>query len=461
LFFRSKLKKKNQLILTIINSSFLNGIMFGSESCITFLPFTLIMKILYYDCFAGISGDMNMAAMVDLGVPLEFINGELKKIHIENYRLEVSQKLKQGIFGTQVNVEVLSPEYLQESIQGHSHGHGHNHSNQGAQKEHTGHMHRTYKDIKEIINHSGLNEKVKNTSLKIFKKIAVAEGKIHNKKVNDVHFHEVGAIDSIVDIVGAAICYHYLKPDRVLCSTVELGGGFVNCAHGKFPVPAPATAEILKDIPVKLGTVNVETTTPTGAAILSVLVDEFTDNAALKINKTSYGIGHREMEIPNVLRVHWADFADSNSYEMAVMVECNLDDMSPEHYGYLLEKLFSAGAHDVYMTPIIMKKSRPATKISVLCSTSGSNLIKHILFSESTTLGIRTYNVQKEMLKRKIVKVSTKFGDIDLKVSGDMQENLKAKPEYEQCIQAAKTFNIPLRLVVDEAIRVFKAQNDE
>ncbi len=420
------------------------------------------MKILYYDCFAGISGDMNIAAMLDLGVPLEFLNAELKKIDIGDYHIEVSQKLKQGIFGTQVSVEILSPEYpKQESFQGHSHGHGHHHPRQTESDQHTGHMHRTYRDIKKIIGHSGLDEKVKNTSLEIFEKIAVAEGKIHNKKVDDVHFHEVGAIDSIVDIVGAAICYHYLKPDKVLCSTIELGGGFVNCAHGKFPVPAPATAEILKNVPVKLGTVNVETTTPTGAAILSVLVDEFTDNPTLIIDKTSYGIGHRDMEIPNVLRVHWADLAGKNISEVALMIECNLDDMSPEHYGYLLEKLFSAGAHDVYMTPIIMKKSRPATKISVLCSTSRINEIKHILFTESTTLGIRMYKVQKEMLERKIVKVSTKYGDIDLKVSGNTKENIKAKPEYEQCILAAKTFNIPLRLVVDEAIRVFKAQNDE
>lgn len=420
------------------------------------------MKILYYDCFAGISGDMNMAAMLDLGVPLEFLQSELKKIDIGDYRIEVSQKLKQGIYGTQVSVEISSPEYhLQESLHGHSHGHGHHQSHQTAPLGHTSHTHRTYKDIKEIINHSDLDEKVKNTSLEIFEKIAVAEGKIHNKKLDDVHFHEVGAIDSIVDIVGAAICYHYLKPDKVLCSTIELGGGFVNCAHGKFPVPAPATVEILKNMPVKLGTVNVETTTPTGAAILSVLVDEFTDNATLKIDKTSYGVGHRDMEIPNVLRVHLAGLADKNNSEMAVMIDCNLDDMSPEHYGYLMEKLFSAGAHDVYMTPIIMKKSRPATKISILCSMSRIDIIKHILFTESTTLGIRMYNVQKEMLERKIVKVSTKYGDIDLKVSGDTQENIKVKPEYEQCIRAAKTFNIPLRLVVDEAIRAYKAQNNE
>lgn len=410
------------------------------------------MKIIYYECFAGISGDMNLAAMLDCGVPQEHLLSELKKLKIEEYDIKVSKQLKMGISGTQVDVIT---DHLTDSLhnQGHSHGHGHKHK--------VNHKHRTYKEIKEIITSSGLSDDVKTTSISIFEKIAVAEAKIHNKTVDSVHFHEVGAIDSIVDIVGAAVCYHYLNPDKVLCSTLELGGGFVDCAHGKFPVPAPATTEILKNIPVKLGTVNVETTTPTGAAIIATLVNEFTDTPRLNIEKTSYGIGHRDMDIPNVLRVHIAEDNTSNAVEKATLIECNLDDMSPEHFGYIMDKLFAAGAHDVFMTPIIMKKSRPATKISVLCTFNDSEILKKILFSETTTLGIRTYEVEKEMLERKTVKVYTQYGNINIKVSGINKYEIKAKPEYDQCKEAALKHNVPLRVVIDEAIKIFNAEKHE
>jgi uncharacterized protein (TIGR00299 family) protein len=245
------------------------------------------MNILYYHCFAGISGDMNLAAMIDLGVPPELLKNEIAKLNVGGYKIEIKETIKSGITGTQVTVVLDQTEH-----QGNKHKHKHGH--------------RSYKAIKNIFADADLSNEVKKTSLNIFEKIAAAEAKIHGKNIDDVHFHEVGAVDSIVDIVGAAICYHYLAPEKTLCSTVELGGGFVNCAHGKFPVPAPATAEILKSVPVKLGTVNFETTTPTGAAILATLVDEFTDTPNFLIEKTSYGIGHRDLEIPNVLRVHLA-----------------------------------------------------------------------------------------------------------------------------------------------------------
>jgi uncharacterized protein (TIGR00299 family) protein len=365
------------------------------------------MNILYYHCFAGISGDMNLAAMIDLGVPPELLKNEIAKLNVGGYKIEIKETIKSGITGTQVTVVLDQTEH-----QGNKHKHKHGH--------------RSYKAIKNIFADADLSNEVKKTSLNIFEKIAAAEAKIHGKNIDDVHFHEVGAVDSIVDIVGAAICYHYLAPEKTLCSTVELGGGFVNCAHGKFPVPAPATAEILKSVPVKLGTVNFETTTPTGAAILATLVDEFTDTPNFLIEKTSYGIGHRDLEIPNVLRVHLAKSIHGNYMkETAILLECNIDDMPAEHFEFLSERLLSAGASDVYLTPIIMKKSRPATMLSVLCSQSKSNKLTDVILQESTSLGVRQKEISKIMLERKVVNTDTKYGSIDVKVAYSADHPIK------------------------------------
>lgn len=409
---------------------------------------------------------MNLAAMLDLGVPLEHLEKELKKLAVDGYKIQSRVALKMGISGTQVDVKLeqeIKPEekYNHGHSHGHGHGHVHNHSHGHVHStESPQHSeHRAYKDIKEIINNSTLSKEIKETSIAIFEKVAVAEAKIHNKTVDNVHFHEVGAVDSIVDIVGAAICFHYLKPHKVLCSTVELGGGFVNCAHGKFPVPAPATAEILKNIPVKLGTVNVETTTPTGAAILATLVDEFTDKPEFSIQKSCYGIGHRDMEIPNVLRTYWGEKLSSENLEKAVVLECNIDDMPPEHYEFLMDKLFNEGAHDVFITPIIMKKSRPACILSVLCSIYDIQKFENILFTESTTLGIRSYQVSKSMLSRKIQKIETKFGAIDIKIASLNNMEIKWKPEFEQCKKAAIENNVPLKIVIEEVLRNYKSSN--
>ena len=274
------------------------------------------MKILYYDCFAGISGDMNLGALCDLGVPAEYIISELKKLNLEGYGLEFVSSLKMGISGTKAIVSLeneynqINDHHQEQNAHTHKHAHDekhkheHNHEHEHSQ---TSHGHRNLYDIKEIIIESSLNDFVKEKSFQIFEEIAVAESKIHAKPVKEIHFHEVGAIDSIVDIVGAAICIDYLKPEKILCSTIELGGGFVHCAHGIFPVPAPATSEILKNIPVRIGTVNKETTTPTGAAILKVFANEFVDLIDFSIEKIAYGIGHRDFEIPNVLRVYFGE----------------------------------------------------------------------------------------------------------------------------------------------------------
>ncbi|MBN2485182.1 MAG: nickel pincer cofactor biosynthesis protein LarC [Bacteroidales bacterium] len=414
------------------------------------------MKTLYYDCFAGISGDMNLAAMLDLGVPAGFLLSELQKLPVDGYKIDIKKELKMGIAGTKVDV-ITSQNIRQPASNGLSlsidtkGNSGKNHKKNHITIQQ--HSHRSYSDIKKLIENSALSSDVKQTSISIFEKVAVAEAKIHNKTVGSVHFHEVGAVDSIVDIVGAAICYHYLKPDEVLCSTIELGGGFVKCAHGMFPVPAPATAEILRNIPVKLGRVQSETTTPTGAAILATLVGTFTDTPRLSIAKTAYGIGHRDLEIPNVLRVHLSETANTENTEAAIILECNIDDMPPEHYDYLIDKLLDEGAHDVFLTPIVMKKSRPATKLSVLCGLTDKAVFEQILFNESTTLGIRSYEVTKRMLGRRVITVDTLYGKIDVKVALLGEHEIKYKPEYEQCKTAAKKYNIPLRLVIDEVVK--------
>lgn len=408
------------------------------------------MEILYYDCFSGISGDMNLSAMIDLGVPSQHLIDELKKLNVEGYHIRINKEVKMGISGTKASVDID----LQEHGHGHGHGHGHNHTHAHE------HEHRTFKEIRALINLSSLAEEVKKTSIDIFEKVAVAEAKIHNKSVDNVHFHEVGAVDSIVDIVGAAICFHYLKPQKVLCSTIELGGGFVHCAHGKFPVPAPATIEILKNIPVKLGTVKSETTTPTGAAILATLVDEFTDSPGFKVSTTAYGIGHKDFDIPNVLRVHSGSQAKL-SKNKAQIIECNIDDMPAEHFGYIVDLLLDAGAQDVYLTPIIMKKTRPATKISVLCDASSEQHLSDILLKESTTLGLRCFPVEKTILDRRVETIHSDYGNIDVKIALYNGSSLKFKPEYEQCRLAAKKHHVPIMQIMEEVITKAKKNINE
>lgn len=390
-------------------------------------------KILYYDCFAGISGDMNLAAMIDLGVPEEYLRSELAKLGVEGYRLKVSKDIKNGITGTRVDVE-LPEEHHHEN---HDHA---DHSHSG---------HRNLRIITEMIEKSALSDAVKGKSIRLFRKVAEAEAKVHGKPVEEIHFHEVGALDSIVDMVGAAICLDYLKPDHVCASTVELGGGFVKCAHGLLPVPAPATVEILRGVPVKSGAVPFETATPTGAAILSVFADEFTDNKRFRIVKTAYGIGHRDADIPNVLRVFLGEAAEAAAEPDYRVLECNIDDMNPEIYGYLPEKLLKNGADDVYFTPIVMKKSRPAITLSVLCRGDREEEVSRMLFRETTTLGIRVMAVSKRMLDRTERTVKTGAGEVRMKSAWLDGVILKEKPEFEDCRKIAEEKDIPLREVYE------------
>ena len=388
------------------------------------------MRILYYDCFAGISGDMNLGALLDLGVDAAYLESELKKLNIKGFHLEITKDLRRGISGTKATVVVEDPD---------------------------NEKHRHLRHVEEIINNSKLSDKVKTNSLKIFSLIAFAEAKVHQIEVERVHFHEVGALDSIADIVGAAICLEYLKVDKVLSAPIQLGGGTVKCAHGIMPVPAPATALIIANIPVKTGLVQHEATTPTGAAILVATVDEFTSEINFPISKTAYGIGHRDVsEVPNVLRVYLSDTETAASglkEESAAMLECNIDDMNPERYEFIMEQLFEAGVADAWLTPIIMKKSRPANQLSVLCSSEKVNAIKKIIFNHSTSIGLREYPIKKSVLPREEKTVQTKFGPITVKQSVFEGKIVRSKPEYEQCKSIAKQHHISIEEVEREVIR--------
>lgn len=450
---------------------------------------------------------MNLGAMVDIGVDPEFLKSELAKLNLKGYTIDFKTDIRKGISGTRAIVTIhggshRSDQMHSHEMNDHSPGdenhtdedhsqqahevhtdEGHRHLTHGHDSHtHENHIHETHKhdvqdytvsehqqrnlkDIQDIIHKSQLSDFVKATSLDIFQKVAEAEAKVHAKSIDEIHFHEVGAIDSIVDIVGAAICYHYLKPERVIASSVELGGGFTRCEHGIFPVPAPATAEILKNIPVKSGAVQFETTTPTGAAILATLVDEFTDNIHFRMHKTGYGVGTKDPDIPNVLRVHLGELVgeqpSGEEQYTAMLVECNIDDMNPEMYGHIMDLLFEKGADDVFITPIIMKKARPASKLSILCRPEIDNEITDLLLTHTTSLGVRKHKVNKIVLKREFQKIMTKYGPVTLKTAIYKGKKLKSKPEYEDCIRIAKEKNVPVHLVYQEINKLIPTLNSD
>lgn len=438
------------------------------------------MKVLYYDLFCGISGDMNLGALIDLGVDVAYLKKELKKLNIdEEFDLLVKTDMKHGISGTKADVVLFNQAGHEEDHnhhghdtshkhshdESHSHPHPHdekhedNHSHSHRHNETHSHEHRTFATIRDMINQSGLSESVKTLSIEIFRLIAVAEGKVHGKPVDEVHFHEVGATDSIVDIVGGAICIDALKVDKIMASTVQVGGGFVRCAHGKMPVPAPATAEILKGVPIQYNVVPFETTTPTGAAILKAVVSEYTDQHTFTIHKVGYGLGNKDFDIPNITRVYLGEIADQSKdllVEEQFVMSCNIDDMSGELYGYIEPKLFEAGALDVYKTAIIMKKGRPATKLSLLFKGEHRAELQKILFEETTTAGVRESKVTKYMMQRTSEDIDTSYGRVSVKHLWLEGAIVKSKPEYEACLALAQTHNVSIRDIQKEVAHVLQ-----
>jgi uncharacterized protein (TIGR00299 family) protein len=386
------------------------------------------MTILVYDCFSGISGDMNLGAMIDLGVDPDWLRNELMKLKLPGWELKAEKDQRHGITGTKVTVIQTREE----------------------------HLHRHLSDIVKIITESTLPPEVTGMAIKIFTIIAEAEASVHDVPVDKIHFHEVGAIDAIIDIVGAALCYDFFRPDAVIYSSIELGGGLVRCAHGTLPVPAPATARIVKNMKIRLNGVDFEATTPTGAAILSAFTEKnLADNLQLKFIKTGYGVGHKKHpDVPNMLRVTLAETTETTEQRHeALLIECNIDDMNPELYDHITEKLFVAGAADVYLNNIIMKKGRPGIILSVICEKGRESAIRETIFTETTTIGIRTTSFMKSTLDRKTVSLETEFGKVSFKFSYMNNRLVSAKPEADECRDIALKSGLPLKEIITKLSR--------
>ncbi|NNM55151.1 MAG: nickel pincer cofactor biosynthesis protein LarC [Spirochaetales bacterium] len=385
------------------------------------------MKTLHFECFAGISGDMTLGALVDLGVDPAFLKGELTKLGLSGWDLSFVRAERNGITGMRALVKLSesTPRLITK----------------------TEHSHHSWREIRQLIERSTLSDSTKGLALRIFERIAIAEAHVHGKNVEEVGFHEVGALDSIIDIVGAAVCLEALAPERVTASEIELGGGTVTCAHGVLPVPAPATLLLCQGLPVRTGGFDKEMTTPTGAAILAEIVDEFVTVDRFIERKTGYGLGTRKLSKPNVLRVSWRETltpsADPWLTEELILLHTNIDDMTGEALGFLMEELLACGARDVTMTPCTMKKSRPGIIVEVLADAQHLDLLRRTLFQQSTTLGFRETRVSRVSLSRQETSWSGKWGQAHLKTA-TLENNTKSKLEYEDRARVAREQKISL-----------------
>ena len=377
-----------------------------------------------------------LAALLDVGVPFDYLQTELSRLKIDDeFRINVRTKTKMGISGTQVRVSIQDVNAAKMSAHHGDRGHTHHHP------------HRTFSEIKSIISSSDYTDIVKQNVLKMFRLIAEAESKIHNQDINAVHFHEVGATDSIVDIFGVAIGLDYLGIGSIVCGKVELGSGQVQCEHGLLPVPAPATLEILRGVNCSIGGVVGEATTPTGASILKSLVTDFKHHTNFTPTRIGYGIGHRDFSIPNVLRISLGSIssADDDNYGRTTdncEIETNIDDMSAECFEPLFAKLFENGAKDVFATPIVMKKGRPAYKITVLCKSADAEELSDVLMSESTSIGVRIKPVRKRMLPRTYETVQTSYGSVGIKIVSLTNDETRWKLEHDDVLNLSKKQNV-------------------
>jgi uncharacterized protein (TIGR00299 family) protein len=399
------------------------------------------MKIAYFNCFAGAAGDMILGALLDVGLPLKQLEADLASLHIEGFRLDVSRVLKHGILGTKVDVIV-----------------------------HDTKTHRSLEDIKHLIGQSGLPAGVQEQSIAIFTRLAEAEARVHGVKIEEIVFHEVGALDAIVDVVGAVTGLWRLGIEAVYASPLNVGGGFARSAHGVIPVPGPATLELLKGVPVYSRGAEKELLTPTGAAILTTCCRAFGEMPTLRVENSGYGAGSHDLDIPNLLGItigesvetrdgntDAADAARNSQQAPALMMEANIDNMNPEIYDYVMTGLLEAGAMDVFLQTIQMKKGRPAVTLCVLMRPEDEDRFCRQIFAETTTLGLRVYPVTKHMLPYEIITLKTSLGNARVKIARQDGKICNVAPEYEDCRRLAQEKKLPLKAVYD----VVKAAADQ
>lgn len=452
------------------------------------------MRIAYLECFSGISGDMFMGALIDAGVPPEIFVRTVEALGLDAH-LEIKRVDRSGISATKVDVIAAGEKELpreefwaKEQAEHHDHAHAHSHSHEG-RKSHTHeegrshshehshghehshshdhehesghtHAHRGLKEIRDIIGKAQISQSAKERAIRIFEALGAAEAKVHNSDIEEIHFHEVGAIDAIVDIVCAAVGAESLGVDEWVCSPLNVGGGTVVCAHGIFPIPAPATLELLKHAPVYSGEIQKELVTPTGAAIVSVLASRFSHFPAMKPEKSGYGAGSRDFKgVPNVVRLTIGEAAQLDALparmEEITILEANVDDMTPQIFGYVMERALALGALDVFGTAVQMKKNRPGMLLTVLCPPEKKLALTRLIFAETTTLGIRVRQESRAVLARRHVHVRTQWGEVRMKLANLNGSVSNYAPEYEDCRRIAEAQQVPLKTVMQEAIKIY------
>ena len=440
------------------------------------------MRIAYLDCFSGMSGDMFLGALVDAGVPARLLEETVAALNV-GARLEISRVERSGISAAKVDVYVGDEKELPREVyweqKGHNHArdNAHSHDHEHVQlREHNysaetrepspvaatrQHEHgRGLTEIREIIRKANIADSAKQTAIAIFETLGAAEAKIHNTDIGEIHFHEVGAVDAMVDIVCAAVGSEALAVDEFVCSSLNVGGGTVKCAHGTFPLPAPATVELLKGAPVYSSGIQLELVTPTGAAIVKTLCGRFSSFPEMKIERTGYGAGSRDLPgHANVVRITigeaQSELVRKTSDETITVLEANIDDLNPQVFGYVMDRLLEEGALDAFGIPVQMKKNRPGMLLSVLCRPEDAGKLTSLILSETTTLGVRRREERREVLARKLITVSTRWGDVRLKVASMNGTITNYAPEYDDCRRIAVEHRVPLKNVMQEAMQAF------
>ena len=412
------------------------------------------MTLLYFDCFSGISGDMVLGALLDAGLPLDELKRALGSLAVSGYEIDAKKVLRAGVSSTKFMVH--------EGNAPHQHsapGTPHEHSAPSTQHQAPGHPHRGLPDIFKLIDRSALSSAGRDRAKALFKRLAEVEAAIHHMPVEKVHLHEVGAVDSIIDIVGAVFGLEWLGVDHVMCSPLNVGGGMVNSAHGVFPVPAPATIKLLEGAPIYGGTVQRELVTPTGALIASSYAASFGASPPMSVERIGYGAGGHDLpHTPNVLRILVGRAAERAPGDRVTVLECEIDDMNPQIFGSLMDQLYEAGALEVFYVPVQMKKNRPGTLLTVIVPPAMRPTIADIVFRETTTIGLRYADVDRECLQRESLSVETPIGDVRFKVAWRNGRLVNASPEFEDCVRLAAANNLSIKEVQAIAIKAYRVE---